>query len=127
MRMTWIIGLVALFAIGACCAGCQTGETGNLASLGHVITTTGPDGSVSVEQIPPTPAELAAWRDFAIQTAMQVAAMVEEFDDDDEKEPSTDDQIKLAMSQALLQAVNNWLVQNGGTAITIPAQETPNE
>lgn len=124
MRMTWIVGMLLSAVLVLGLTGCQTGQSGELIGLGHTITTTGADGSVTVERIPPTALELAAYRDLAITTAQQIVAFLEEFKDkaDEGKKPSTEEQIKLAASQAILQTINNWLVQNGGTPIVIPAQ-----
>jgi inorganic pyrophosphatase len=124
MRLAALVAFLFVVAFVLGLTGCQTGQSGELIGLGHTITTTGADGSVTVERIPPTAAELAAYRDFAIVTAQQIVALIEEFKDkeDEGKTPSTEDQIKLAASQAILQAINNWLTQNGGTPIVIPTQ-----
>jgi hypothetical protein len=97
--------------------GCATGQNGGLVGLGHTITTTTADGSVTVEQIPPTPEEIQAYVNTAIQIAQQIVALYEQFDDDDETGPSAEDQMKLQLQLASLQVLNNWIVQNGGTAI----------
>ena len=117
MRITWILGLTVIGMIAACCAGCATGQSGELIGLGHTITTTHADGSATVEQIPPTPEEIQAYVSTAIQIAQQVAALYEQLSEDDDDVVSSKDQIKLQLQLASLQVLNNWITQNGGTAI----------
>lgn len=116
--MKWFVSIfVAAAMIAACCAGCATGQNGELIGLGHTITTTHADGSVTVEQIPPTPEEIQAYVSTAIQIAQQVAALYEQLSEDDDDVVSSKDQIKLQLQLASLQVLNNWITQNGGTAI----------
>jgi len=116
--MKWFLAIfVAAATIAACCTGCATGQSGELIGLGHTITTTHADGSVTVEQIPPTPEEIQAYVSTAIQIAQQVAALYEQLSEDDDDVVGSEDQIKLQLQLASLQVLNNWITQNGGTAI----------
>lgn len=116
MRLAHLVGFMVVVAALLGVTGCATGQDGQIVGLGHVVTTTHADGSVTVEQIPPTPEEIQAYVGTAIQIAQQVAALYEQLNKDDES-VSSKDEIKLQLQLASLQVLNNWITQNGGTAI----------
>ena len=89
--------------------------------FGHTITRTLPDGTVEVESIPPTPEEIAAYKDLTIDITKEVYALVKEIEADRDagKEPNTNDQLKAAAGQAFLAVLNNWLVANGAEAVEV--------